>query len=277
MKQKTLNGDCIEENIKRKRLFHKALKNFKEFKAMKYEEKIIYTEELIKATIKRFGDNVCVACSFGKDSTLMLYLVRKFKPNVRVIFANTGVQYQETYKFRDFIVKAWNLDYYEVKPIKTFWQCVKEYGYPNIRLPYSKRRAKKKKRDKPKCCYYCKDKPCLNFYRKNRIEAVFVGMNWDESFQRRYTIITHKDCYFVKSDKIWKVLPIAYWTTQEVWRYIKENDLPVNEVYNFSDRSGCMPCTSFISWKKQLARANPKMLQFILKDRYGQNQLRSIV
>jgi len=262
-----LDGDCVKENIKRKELFHQALKNFDKLKKMKYKDKLIYSEELIKSTIKKFGDDICVSCSFGKDSTLILHLIRKFKPNVKVIFANTGVEYPQTIKFRDFLVKEWDLNYFEVKPIKSFWQCVREYGYPQMR--YWSKTAKKKgitNFGTPKCCEYCKEKPILEFYKEHQIQACFLGINWDESYQRKFLIIRHKDCYYAKSDKIWKILPIAYWKTKEVWRFTKEKNLPVNKIYKITDRNGCVPCTGHLKWQERLRKINPKMLRFILSD-----------
>jgi 3'-phosphoadenosine 5'-phosphosulfate sulfotransferase (PAPS reductase)/FAD synthetase len=43
---------------------------------------------------------------------------------------------------------------------------------------------------------------------------------------------------------IWKVAPLADWTEAQVWAYIREHDLPYNELHDRGYTSiGCAPCT----------------------------------
>ena len=120
---------------------------------MKFE-----AEDLIKQAINRHGDNIAVACSFGKDGIIVLHMVLKFNPNIKVLFNNTGVEFPETIEYKNKLVKEWNLNLIESKPIKSFWECVKNYGIPQIR-------GKGKNRT-PKCCIYCKEKPSINLCKK---------------------------------------------------------------------------------------------------------------
>lgn len=254
-------------------VWKEALDHFETMKNKPLEEKIEYSLSLIK---KVFQDHnplrCCVACSFGKDSIVMLHLVRQINPNVKVIFSNTGVEFRETIQFKDFIVKEWNLNYTELKPIKTFWQCVEEYGFPDLRY-LSEQRKKKQKKGTPKCCYYLKEKPAFDFYRQNGIKAVFVGLTWDESYTRRWRIIRYGDYYYSKKKRIYTVLPIAYWNTDEVWQYVRDHNLPINPAYEKYgvDRIGCITCTGYIGWKKEMARLYPKLYKKIMKDLQGSN------
>ena len=61
-------------------------------------------EDLIKQAIERYGDNIAVACSFGKASTLVLHMALKYNTNIKVIFCNTLCQPKETYDYRDLLV-----------------------------------------------------------------------------------------------------------------------------------------------------------------------------
>ncbi|MBD3355071.1 phosphoadenosine phosphosulfate reductase family protein, partial [Candidatus Woesearchaeota archaeon] len=81
-------------------------------------------EELTKQAIERYKENIAVACSFGKDSIVVLHMALKYKPDIKVMFNNTGVEFPETIKYKEMLVKKWNLNLIETKPIKTFWQCV---------------------------------------------------------------------------------------------------------------------------------------------------------
>lgn len=264
---------CFREGSRRKKLFRKNLERFDKLKKLPYDEKIEYSRKIIERALKEFKDNIAISCSFGKDSTLVLSLVREFNKDIKVTFSNTGVEYPETIEFKKLLVKKWKLNYYEVGPIKTFWQCVKEYGYPDIR--YWSKTAKKRgitNYGTPKCCTYVKEKPLRNFYKKNKIEAIFLGLTWEESYQRRWTVIRYGDYYYTKKHKIWKIHPIAYWTVKEVWRYTKKNNIPTNKIYLTQDRCGCMPCTGHLRWENTVGKANPALLRKILKEKFLHEQ-----
>ncbi|GAI77783.1 unnamed protein product, partial [marine sediment metagenome] len=54
---------------------------------------------------------------------------------------------------------------------------------------------------------------------------------------------------------------------KQLENYFLEHDLPQNEVYTKLGlrRNGCMPCTGFLHWERQLARINRKMYRYIQK------------
>lgn len=250
-------------------LFRERLTEFDRLKRWPFDEKLASSKELIEHYINEFNGRAAVACSFGKDSTVVLHLALQVDPNILVAFQNTGVEYPETLAFKDRLKNEWNLNLFEQKPEKTFWQCVKEYGLPHLRW-WSGNRPKGVKSGTPRCCYWLKEKPGYNFYEERGIKAVFMGLTWDESYQRRFWIIRMGMSYQMKTRDLRKIYPIAYWTTEDVWRYIRENNLPYNAIYDKGhDRCGCKPCTGFIGWQKQMARENPK-LYASFQERFGQ-------
>lgn len=95
------------------------------------------------------------------------------------------------------------------------------------------------------------------------MEAVFIGLRHDESYLRRLHIMRRGDYYYSKSKRVFVVLPLAYWTEEEIWRYIDENDLPVNEAYKKVSRLGCIVCTSYKGWEKDMARYYPSLYRKI--------------
>jgi len=265
---------CHQREAIKKHLFGLRLEKFDNRFHMSFDDKLRYSKNLIKKVLNQYDSSSCVACSFGKDSTVLVHLVTKINPDVLVVFANTGVEYPETLEFRDLLVKEWNLNYVEVHPEKTFWECVKEYGYPNIR--YMGREAKKKGTTSgtPRCCYHLKEKPTKLFYKERGVQAVFLGLSADESYSRKWTIIRYSDFYKTKKNcpyEMVKCHPLAYWTGDEVWKYTRDNNLPVSKIYAFAERNGCMPCTGYIGWQKKLARAKPKLYRKIMKDMLGSN------
>ena len=217
-----------------------------------------------KAFYERDG-KCAVACSFGKDSMAVLHLVRQNDPNALVIFCNTGVEYPQTLAFRDRIVKEWNLNYFEAQPKKgdSFWSITKKYGLPHVRTDgHTKYRV-------PKCCMKLKDEPGMKAYRDFGVDLAFTGITAAESRNRWMLQRRCGDYYFAKTDGIWKCHPIMSWTEADVYQYHEENRIPLNPLYSEFPgvRVGCMPCTSYNSWPKTMAKTTPRLYRQIQKMR----------
>jgi phosphoadenosine phosphosulfate reductase len=229
--------------------------------------------ECVKKAIDRFGDSLAVSCSFGSCSVAVLHMARDLNPQIKVVFNNTGVQYPETYGYRDFLCKEWDLNppqYIETKPVKSFWQCVKEYGLPLFRsTSYKKGDYKfgKPSYGKPKCCVYLKELPFRQAMKENEIEATITGMRAGESRARMFAFGQFGQNYATKKyGALTKFNPIAFWTHSELWQYLKDHNVPINPLYlKGAHRSGCMPCTGFKGWQKQLAKLNPRMYRYVQK------------
>ena len=221
-------------------------------------------KELIKTAIDRFGESLAVSCSFGRCSIAVLHMTRDLNPHIKVIFQNTGVQYPETYAYRDLLVKKWDLNIIETKPSKSFWQCLREYGFP------LESRTAKGSPGKPKCCIYLKEKPFQEATKKFGIEAVLTGLRVAESRARMFAISQFGQYYLMRTrEKVWKYHPIVFWNQEKISRYHHGRgvQIPTNlayEKYGLT-RTGCVPCTAYKGWKKNLAKTNPKMYHYIQK------------
>jgi len=92
----------------RVRAYHRRLFNFLMERQKLDFNRLLRLEEnalnFIKKIIERHGDKVYVSCSFGKDSLTILYLARQIKPDIKVVHANTGVQYPDTEEFKKKII-----------------------------------------------------------------------------------------------------------------------------------------------------------------------------
>ena len=90
--------------------------------------KIRMTQERIRQWVNEFGeDGVYVSFSGGKDSTVLLDIVRKMYPDIKAVFVDTGLEFPE---IREFVKTFDNVEW--LRPKKNFVQVIKEYGYPFI-------------------------------------------------------------------------------------------------------------------------------------------------
>ena len=98
-----------------------------QMQALPLSGKIAMTKSRIRAWYEHYDGEVYVSFSGGKDSTVLLHLVREMYSDVKGVFINTGLEYPETVRF----VKTFdNIDI--IRPKMTFKQVCQKYGYPII-------------------------------------------------------------------------------------------------------------------------------------------------
>ena len=94
--------------------------------SLPYEVKLTMTQNRIRGWYNHWQGQVYVSIS-GKDSTVVLDIVRKMFPDVVAVFVDTGLEYPEVRELalsHDNVIKLY--------PKKPFWQVVRDEGYPVI-------------------------------------------------------------------------------------------------------------------------------------------------
>ena len=99
-----------------------------QMQSMSLNAKIQMTRTRIKGWIKEYGEEgVYVSFSGGKDSTVLLDIVRQDYPSVKAMFVDVPTQYPE---LKEFVQTFDNVDI--VKPKISFAEVCKKYGFPLI-------------------------------------------------------------------------------------------------------------------------------------------------
>ena len=234
------------------------LERLKELQKLPLERKIGFTAARIAEWYKHYDGKVHVSFSGWKDSTVLLYIVRKLFPDVKAMFIDTGLEYPE---IRDFVKTVDNVDW--VRPEKSFLQVIREYGYPVISKDVSQ--AIYEYRRTPNGCRapqfglaewgnYVKSKEYRNYayllnapfkisnmccnvmkkkaskkYVKEKGSYPIIGMLASESFRRQTNWVKHGCNAFDQKEP--KSNPLSFWTEQDILQYIKLMDIPIASVY----------------------------------------------
>jgi len=227
-----------------------------------------------------------IAWSGGKDSTVLLDMVRQHKPDVLVVWNNTGVEFPETYKFIVKMKEEWNLNLLVAKPRVTFWWCVERFGWPLLgkevrrsstpgyhpTMSKRRRKAAAAANISAYCCDYLKEKPMHLIAKEYGIEIQIIGCLVSESRQRLFTWFRLGDFYQRKKDKMWVAWPLAEWKDDDVWGYHRLNGLPYCGLYDKGHkRNGCWPCGMDIGFPgnhlSRLRKSHPKLWRHLIIDR----------
>jgi phosphoadenosine phosphosulfate reductase len=178
-------------------------------------------KQIIKKAVNKYGNDVEVACSFGKDSMVVVHLALQIKPDIKVFTIMTPFKPKETFEYKDEMIKKYNLNIIEYMS--------EEKVDPN--LP---------KTDPDECCRILKVEPTKEAVKN--LKAWICGLRNTEGRTRKdYEEIEEKGGLF-------KINPILNWTELDIWRYMAINNIPAHPFYAKGYRSlGCEPCTKLIS------------------------------
>jgi len=173
---------------------------------------IIHKIKGINTIIKKGLDkmsNPYLACSWGKDSTVLLYFVRQIKPNIPIIYLNSGYSFPDVYEFRDRLLNENDLNYIELKQEIDYLELCKQIGLPHERS----------KQDQDKAVKLIKKNVLDDFVKQENYDGCFWGIRSDES-RKRKDLIRYKGTCFKNVDSLYRCSPLAYISDFEIWQII---------------------------------------------------------
>ena len=236
-------------------------------------QKIDHSLGVIDQFVSHFDGQVFVSFSGGKDSVAMLSLVEMIMPDVPCVFIMTGCESPSVCRY---IRQQREHHHIEIlKPRKTLKQVFAQYGFPIVskqvshdieavkRNPYCPSSRKLLWRGNPyciserwmyllnepydisaRCCHWLKHLPSHE-YEQRTGRHPFLGILASESRQRALGYVAQGGCnYFKEGGKNRpRSFPLAIWTDDDVWAYIRDRHLPLPDIYEKgAKRTGCMGC-----------------------------------
>lgn len=182
-------------------------------------------EALIKWAVETFP-SITLACSFGAEDVVLVDLLQKVSPKSDIFYLDTDFHFKETYETRDALSARYNKTFVQVQPKLTPEEQAAQFG------------DELWKSDANKCCNIRKVEPLVEILGK--YDAWITGIRRDQAPTRANA---KKVEYDVKFGLV-KFNPIADWTSEDVWNYIRENNVPYNPLHDRNFPSiGCEHCT----------------------------------
>ncbi len=219
----------------------------------KLEEK---AHRFIKNVVETTGKPVTISYSGGKDSLATLLLVRDAVSGFDILFADTGLEFQETLDNVKQVAEELGLPLKSHSSGDSFWQSIDNFGPPTVEARW--------------CCKVCKLGAITRLIEGNYEDGclTFIGQRKYESEIR------------ANSEHIWKnpwvgnqigATPIQNWTALHVWLYLFWKKAKYNPLYEEGfDRIGCWLCPSasmadFLRLKEIHPELNDMLEKYLLE------------
>jgi phosphoadenosine phosphosulfate reductase len=174
------------------------------------------------------GERSCVTSSFQTECIALVHMIIRQRPEIPVLFLDTGYHFPETYAYRDEMAERFGLNLVNLRPEMGVPEHESKFGVLYQSAP-------------DRCCGFRKVEPL--FAGLEPYGVWFTGLRRDQS-PTRATLKEVDDFRLPSGRVLAKVSPLAAWTNPEVWAYLKENRIPVLSLYDLGYTSiGCRPCT----------------------------------
>ncbi len=190
-------------------------------------------EQLVADVHGRFGDRVILASSFSLEDQVLVDMISKVAPDTVVLTLDTGRLPQETFDVIEQTRRRYGVRIEVWFPqTEALERMVSENG-PNLFYELVELRRL--------CCQVRKIEPLRRALTGR--DAWICGLRSGQSVTRSAVRRVDVDGQF----GLVKVCPLADWSTDQVWGYIRRNEVPYNRLHDAGYPSiGCAPCTRAI-------------------------------
>jgi len=182
-------------------------------------------EEVLEHAVERFGRSLYVACSFQKESSVIMHMLLEIDPGARFFTLDTGLLFPETYATWDALERRFGVE-------------IDVFQGPTVARQAALYGDELWKGDPEACCDLRKVSP---------LELALADVDaWVSGLRREQSPGRSRAPKLAWDDRrgVHKVHPLADWSERDVWRYVHRHDLPYNPLHDRGYGSiGCTPCT----------------------------------
>ena len=183
-------------------------------------------EDVLRFAVETFP-NITFACSFGAEDVVLVDMLQRVSPQTDIFYLDTDFHFKETYETRDRLKERYpGIPFVEVKPLITPEQQAEQHGDELWKV------------DPNQCCNIRKVEPLTRVLGK--YDAWITGIRRDQAPTRANAKKIEYDTKF----GLVKFNPIADWTSEDVWNYIRSYNVIYNPLHdNHYPSIGCEYCT----------------------------------
>jgi phosphoadenosine phosphosulfate reductase len=189
-------------------------------------------QEIIKRALSLF-DNISISFS-GAEDVVLIDMAVKINPNVKVFSLDTGRLHPETYQFIDRVRKHYGISidvmYPEAAAVEALVKAKGLFSFYED--------------GHQECCGVRKVAPLRR--KLGTLDAWITGQRKDQSPSTRAAVpvIQADGAFGTAEHPLVKFNPLANWSSQDVWTYIRALEVPYNPLHERGFISiGCEPCT----------------------------------
>ena len=187
-------------------------------------------EEIIAWALGEFSGRIAMSSSFGPESGVLLHMVSRINPGTPVLFLETGYHFPETLEYKEKLIQLFglkNIIELKAEPKRKAEVVVQYEGVPYEKNP-------------DLCCQINKVEPIDRALKD--FDAWMSGIRRNQTDFRKSVRIFEE--YRRGETELYKISPLANYTSREMWWYLKEHSIPNHPLYEKGYLSvGCWPCT----------------------------------
>jgi phosphoadenosine phosphosulfate reductase len=187
-------------------------------------------QEIIKKALELFGSKITFATSLGAEDQVITYMLSKIDKSANIITLDTGRVFPETYDLLHRTVNRYGIRIKSYFPDTS--QVEEMVNTKGINLFYESIENRKL------CCHVRKIVPLRRALQGK--DAWITGLRREQSVTRTDLKIVEWDA----ANGLIKINPLLEWSEEQIWDFIKSNDIPYNKLHDQGFPSiGCQPCT----------------------------------
>ncbi len=182
--------------------------------------------EVLDAALERLHPSLALACSFQKEESVLIDMLLEREPQARIFALDTHVLFPESYALWHDLERR-----YKIR--------IEVYEGPSLGRQAAAHGDALWARNPDLCCSIRKLAPLSEAL--SGLDGWITGVRRDQAASRAATPKLGWD----DRHELWKASPLADWTDDDVWAYLRERELPVNPLHERGYASiGCTHCTT---------------------------------
>ena len=192
-------------------------------------------EEVLRWALARFGRRIALSTAFGPEGMVLIDMLSRIDPAARIFTIDTLRLPTETYALMDRVREQYGVRFEVYFPrMENVERLTGDYGFSPFYKSVDLRKL------------------CCNIRKVEPLRRALADLDGWITAIRRDQVSTRAGAAKIEIDDkhggIVKVNPLADWTSEKVWAYIRAHDVPYNDLHDRGYPSiGCAPCTRAVS------------------------------